>query len=210
MGLFSKYNDVEKALLDLYAQMMSMVGMSSAEAKKMTGDMLDQAIEESKRKGQYNLLQNLGDIIFSDIETNNPTIKKIVENIRREFPDKRKEGVREGDIRWWWNLDDVGRRMMFKWDERCRGALFLDRRMKGDSPEEAMRQVRKYHPIYGDPDDTTHTTGDDRPLPYELKDRINIYIERRMKNDPGEYKAEVEQSTTFNALIRKKIRAEKL
>ena len=52
MGLFnfSKYNDIEKALLDQYTQMMSMMGISSAEAKKMAGDMLDQAIEESKKR----------------------------------------------------------------------------------------------------------------------------------------------------------------
>ena len=48
---FSKYNDMEKAMLDMYSQMLSMRGIPSSEAKKLTEDMLDQAIEESKKMG---------------------------------------------------------------------------------------------------------------------------------------------------------------
>ena len=65
---------------------------------------------------------------------------------------------------------------------------------------------RKYHPFFGDTNDSTHVSGDDRLLPEELKDRINKYIEKRMLNDPEEYKKDIENSSTFNALIRKEIR----
>jgi len=109
MGLFnfSKYNDTEKALLDQYSQMMSIMGMSSAEAKKMAGGMLDQAIEESKKEGTYYLPQNLGDIIFGDAGSDNPTIKKIAESIRQKLPKKKAEGVKDEDVKWWWNLNDI-------------------------------------------------------------------------------------------------------
>jgi len=43
------------------------------------------------------------------------------------------------------------------------------------------------------------------PLPFELKDRINIYIEKRAKSDPEKYKKDIESSSTFNALVRKEI-----
>ncbi len=214
MGLFnfSKYNDVEKSLLDQYSQMMSMMGMSSSEAKKMAGDMLDQAIEESKKEGTYYLPQNLGDIILGDAGSDNPTIKKIAESIRQKLPKKKAEGVKEEDVRWWWNLNDIERRIMLKQDDVARVTLFMSELEKSNEPskekaaDKAAAQVRKFHPTYGDPDDTTHTTGDDRPLPYELKDRINIYIEKRARENSEKYKKEIERSSTFNALIRKEIK----
>jgi len=213
---FSKYNDIEKAMLDMYSQMLSMRGISSSEAKKLTEDMLDQAIEESKKDGTYNLPQNLGDIIFGDAETDNPTIKKVAESIHQKLPQKREEGVRDEDVRWWWNLNDIERRMMLKQDEIARMALFINELQnstessKEKASDKAAEKVRKFHPVYGNPDDTTHAKDEDRPLPYELKDRINIYIEKRAKGGSEKYKTEIEQSTTFNALIRKEIRAGKV
>lgn len=215
MGLFnfSKYNDIEKALLDQYSQMMSMMGISSAEAKKMAGDMLDQAIEESKKEGTYYLPQNLGDIIFGDAGSDNPTIKKVAESIRQKLPKKKAEGVKDEDVRWWWNLNDIERRIMLKQDDIARMTLFMaeleksNESSKEKAADKAATKVRKFHPTYGDPDDTTHTTGDDRPLPYELKDRINIYIEKRARENSEKYKNEIEQSSTFNALLRKEIKA---
>jgi len=215
MGLFNflKYNNIERALLDQYTQMMSMMGGSSAEAKKMAGDMLDQAIEESKKEGTYYLPQNLGDIILGDAGSDNPTIKKIAENIRQKLPKKKAEGVKDEDIRWWWNLNDIERRIMLQVDDNIRGGTFIfelkksNESSKEKAAEKAARKVRKFHPFYGDPDDTTHTTGEDRPLPYELKDRINIYIEKRVGDNSEKYKNEVEQSSSFNALIRKEIKA---
>jgi len=213
MGLFnfSKYNDVEKALLDQYTQMMSVT--MGAEAMENVEDMLNQAIEESKAEGTYNLPQNLGDIIFGKTEADNETIKKIAESIRQKLPRKKEEGVTENDVCWWWNLNDIERRMMLKQDEISRMALFIHELQnstessKEKAAEKAADEVRKFHPTYGDPDDTTHTKGDDRPLPYELKDRINIYIEKRAQSDSEKYKKEIEQSNTFNALVRKGIRA---
>ncbi|MDP2638789.1 MAG: hypothetical protein Q8P06_01315 [Candidatus Azambacteria bacterium] len=215
MGLFnfSKYNDIEKALLDQYSQMMSMMGMSSAEAKKMAGDMLDQAIEESKKEGTYYLPQNLGNIIFGDAGSDNQTIKNIAESIRQKLPKKKTEGVKDEDVRWWWNLNDIERRIMLKQDDIARMTLFMaeleksNESSKEKAADKAAAKVRKFHPTYGDPDDTTHTTGDDRPLPYELKDRVNIYIEKRARENSEKYKNEIEQSSTFNALLRKEIKA---
>ncbi len=209
----SKYNDVEKALLDQYSQMMSMTGMSSSEANKNVEDMLDQAIKESKEEGTYYLPQNLGDIILGDAESDNSTINKIAESIMQKLPKKKAEGVTDEDIRWWWNLNDIERRIMLKQDDIANGALFISELQKSNesskekAAQKAAEKVRKYHPIYGDSDDITPATGADRPLPYELKDRINIYIEKRARENPEKFKNEIEQSSTFNALIRKEIKA---
>lgn len=193
--------------------MMSMMGMSSAEAKKMAGDMLDQAIEESKKEGTYYLPQNLGDIIFGDAGSDNQTIKNVAESIRQKLPKKKAEGVKDGDVRWWWNLNDIERRIMLKPDEIAKMSLYISLRKKSEETsqekaiEKVLVEVAKFHPVFGNPDDITHSSGDDRPLPYELKDRINIYIGKRAKENSEKYKSEIEQSSTFNALIRKEIKA---
>lgn len=195
---FSKYNEKEKALLDLYTQIFQ--GMGIPEPSKMAENLLVEAIKETKKIG---FPPNAGDRILEKEKKDKET-HQVLEK-------KRREGVRNEDIKKWWNLDDLERIMMLKVDELHRMTLFIKcREEDGLSAEQATEQVRKYHPIYGNPEDTIHTQGDDRPLPEELKDRINIYIEKRAQEDPEKYKNEIEQSSTFNALIRKEIKAGKL
>ena len=201
------YSPKEKQLLKLSIQMYIAMGFSPKKAESECRGLLDQCIEESKKEGLYCLPKNIGDIILGDAENDDQTIDTLVEKIRKDLPKKKAEGVRDEDIRWWWNLNDVERRMMIRTDEIFILGSFTDAIMQGLSGKEAGKKVRKYHPIYGDPEDTTHAKGDDRPLPYELKDRINIYIEKRVENDLEQFKKEIEESSTFNALIRKEIKA---
>lgn len=198
MGFFAKYNEKEKTLLDLYTREFQKMNMP--EPSKMAENLLDEAIKESKKVA---LPSNAGDKILEK--------EKNDESTRRVLEKKRREGVCDEDIKWWWNLDGVERMMMLKVDEFHRLALLIKCRQEdGLSDEQAAEQVRKHHPIYGNPEDTTHTQGEDRPLPEELKDRINIYVEKKFTNDSEKFKKEIEQSSTFNALIRKEIRAGKL
>jgi len=213
MGFFNflKYNDVEKAILDQYPQTMSISGTPMSEAKKITENMLNQAIEESKKSGSYNLPPNFGNLILGEKKIDDPVIQKIAQTIGEKLPKKKAEGVKDKDIRWWWNLNDIERRVMLKQDDINK--MYLAEcytREEKLTPEKAVQKVRKFHPMYGDPDDVTHTTGDDRPLPYELKDRINIYIQKRYANDKEKYGKDIDGSSSFNALIRKEIRAGKI
>lgn len=104
-------------------------------------------------------------------------------------------------------MHDLERRMMLAVDNISRLALFKKLRQENGFDEKASAErVRKSFPIFGDPDDTIHTTGDDRPLPYELKNRVNIYVERRSLTDQVKFKREIEESSTVNVLIRKEIK----
>ncbi len=201
MGLFDNYNEIEQGLLEMYSQMfITMTGVPESEARKMAKGLLNQAIEESKKEGSYNLPLNFGDMILEKEKTG--------ANILKRLPEKRAEGVRDEDIRWWWNLNDIERRMMIKTDDINKTYLIKQFvKNEGLSVEEAVKKVRKYQPFYGDLLDITHAKDDDRPLPYELKDKINIYIEKRAKSDPKKYKRNIEASSTFNALVRKEIKA---
>ena len=58
MGFFSKYNGIEKGLLEIYSKLFTDMGLP--DSHKMTEDILDQAIQSSKKEGFYNL-KNDGD-----------------------------------------------------------------------------------------------------------------------------------------------------
>ena len=210
MGLFSKLfglsSDIEKQLEELYIPIFQKtMGMSLDQAKKHFQDMFQLAKEESSKGNTKNLPQNYGDLLLEA----EPTDKKTKEMLAK----KRIEGVRDEDIIWWWNMHDYERWMIIKVDENSRMALFIDEIAKSDADSEeeasleATKKIRKFFPMFGDPDDTTHTKGNDRPLPYELKDRINIYIEKYKKKDPNMLKKVIENSSTFNSLIRNEIKS---
>jgi polyhydroxyalkanoate synthesis regulator phasin len=210
MGLFSKLfgssSDIEKQLEELYIPIFQKtMGMSLDQAKKFFQDMFQSAKEESLKGNTKNLPQNYGDLLLE--------AESIDEKTKEMLAKKRREGVRDEDIRWWWNMHDYERWMMIKVDENSRVAGALDEIAKSHADnlekaqEEAAKKVRKFFPMFGDPEDTTHTKGNDRPLPYELKGRIIIYIEERTKKDLNNLKKDIENSSTFNSLIRNKIKS---
>ncbi len=203
MGIFSKLfgssSDIERQLKALYVPVFEMMmGMSSSQARRTFRDMLEQAKEEGLKEGTSSLPENFGDILLEN--------ESIDEKTKSMLAKRRTEGVRDADIRWWWNMHDLERRMMVKVDELGGVAMLIDSKEKGMKQNEAAERLRKSRLIYGDPDDTSHTTGDDRPLPHELKDRVNVYFEKRGKTNPDKLKREIEKSTTFNALIRREVK----
>lgn len=203
MGMFSKLfgmSDVQSQLENLYVPMFQMMGMTATQAKGTFRNLFRQAESEAKAEGSINLPTNLGDILLEKESSRQETQSMLAK--------RRKEGARDEDIKWWMNRHELDRKMMMKVDEMSRLALFMKLRQEDQlSEEEASRHVKKHFPIFGDPADTTTSTGDDRPLPFELKDRINLYIQERSQRDPAKYKKDMAESSSFNALIRKEIRA---
>ena len=72
------------------------------------------------------------------------------------------------------------------------------------------RTAAKREAVYGDPNDTTYFTSDDRPIPESLRYRVAIYTARREKEDPEDFQNELEAASSFNALVRKEARAGRL
>jgi hypothetical protein len=201
MGLFFK-SSIERQLEKFYVTELQKTGMSLSEAKSTVRLMLTKAKEEAEKEGTLNLLrqrkaQNLGDILLEKEATDDKFKTKVAK--------LRKEGVTDEDLRWWWNMHELERRMLQQDDFFARYIQFLKQREDGLTQEEALKKVGKHFPIFGDPDDSDLGTGDDRRLPYELKDRINIYVEKR-SHDKKRFKKEIEESSSFNALVRKKIK----
>ena len=200
MGSFDTSSDIEKQLEDTYVRLLlKIMVLSLSEAKSTVSDMLNRAKEESLKEGTSNLSNNYGDMLLERENTD--------ENIKSMLIKKRNEGIKDNDIKWWWNMHDLERRMMIKFDAVKIFAAFqkLTKEFNVDE-KEALKIIRKSNPIFGDPDNTSGDSGEDRPLPYELMDRINIYIERMWHSDLEKCKKEVEKSSTLNALIRKEIK----
>jgi hypothetical protein len=203
MSSFSKLlgglSNIENKLENLYTSMIqTMTGMSSSEAKKICRELIQMVKEESIMEGTSKLPQDYGDQLLKSESTD--------EKVKSLLIKKRSEGVRDEDIRWFWNMNDLERRMMFKFDEWSQFAHFLELKKKGLSEEKILKELKKSHPFYGDTDDTSRTSGDDRPLPREIKDRVNIYIQKRSHTDLKNFKKDIIRSSRFNSLIRKELK----
>ncbi len=159
--------------------------------------------EAAVREGTDRLPESFGDILLEREGTD--------EQVRGAFLPKRAEGVTDEDIAFWWNMHDLERRMICKVDEMNRILLF-DKLVQdsGVTEPEAARLVAKRFPIYGDPNHLVLETEDDRPLPFELKWRVNRYVAQRTAADAEKFHEEVEASTSLNAVLRRAMRQNQL
>ena len=187
---------LEPQYVSFFRESMSMPEEIAREIFKALAEELKEA---ARREGTDRLPELFGEILLEREKTD--------EKVRNAFARKRAEGVTDEDIALWWNMNDLERRMICKVDEMNRILLFEKLVQGGGVTEpEAARMVAKRFPVYGDPDHLVLETDDDRPLPFELKWRVNRYITQRTKADPDGFKKEVEASTSLNALLRRAVR----
>ncbi len=172
-------------------------------AREIFKALAEEQKEAARREGTDRLPELFGEILLEREKTD--------EKVRNAFARKRAEGVTDEDIALWWNMHDLERRMICKVDEMNRILLFEKLvQDSGTTEQVAAQMVAKRFPIYGDPDHLVLETDDDRPLPFELKWRVNWYITERRKADPDGFREEAEASTSLNALLRKAVRQSEL
>lgn len=179
MGLFSSRADIEKELEKLYVAKFSSFGLGRKEIRQA----IEQCKEDSKQEGTDALPKCFGDYLISKALNGDEKSKR--------FIDKSKSGgANEDDIRHWWNLQDLERRMLNWEDNIFRISAFESIKQEGLVDHEAVEKLKKTFPIYGDPTDESKIQGEDRPLPDELHDRVNrltieltpIYIQQYSKD----------------------------
>lgn len=139
----------------------------------MARDMVTQAKQEVAQRGWSDHPPNFGDLLLQQ-ESSNAKIHATLEALRAE-------GVRDDDIRWWWNMNPLERVMIEKADELNRTTAFVEALKEGLDGEQAAEKVFGIHPRFGNPNEGD---GDDRPIPIELKGRIVEFIERHY-DTPG-------------------------
>lgn len=175
------------------------MSMPEEVALEIFRSMVKEQKEAAVREGTDKLPESFG-VILLDWERTHETL-------RDTFAPKRADGVTDEDVVFWWNMHDLERRLICKLDEMNRILLF-DKLIqdKGITEPEAAQMVAKRFPIYGDTEHRVFGTEEDRPLPFELKWRVNRYITNKTSADPEKFREEVEASTSLNAVLRKAIR----
>jgi len=200
--MFERYSPLEKSLLDFYSQSLELKCFDPAGARKNAKEWLDEAIKDSKSQGMYRLPENLGDLVFRN-EATDAKLAALVSPLRQRFLDLRQEAVREEDFRWWWNLNDIERRMMIKENGLSNMALYILLREKGESRVQAAATVKRAKPLFG-ATSASRAQGDDAPLPCELIDRVNQWVIKNV-SDP-EFMEAAAAATSFNAYVRERLR----
>lgn len=189
---------VEKELEDFYASVyQNLFEMLPTEARRTVRDIIAACKQKGREEGTADLPENFGDFLLLQAREGIPEALRIVEKAR-------KEGARDEDIAEWWNLHDLQRRMVLWSEEVFRYASFKNFLAQGIDADEAMRRVRQIFPMYGDHSDITHASGDDRPLPNEVRGRVDQY---REKHSAESILQRVSQHSTYNAFVRAEIRS---
>jgi len=194
------WSEIEKRLEPQYVSFFQeTMSMPEEVAREIFKALAQQQTEDARREGTDRFPESFGDILLEREKTD--------EKVRDAFASKRAEGVTDEDISLWWNMHDLERRMICKVDEMNRILLFEKLlQQNGVTELEAARMVAKRFPVYGDPSHLVLDNDDDRPLPFELKWRVNRYLAKRTKANPDKYQEEIEASTSLNALLRNALR----
>ena len=177
MAIFSRFfqgteKQVEAELEKLYSKAYaSYSGQSIPEAKRTVRKAIRACREQAHQEGTDKLPDNFGTLLVTKSKELHAMGFAILENARLD-------GACDEDIEEWWNLHDLQRRMVIWHENVLRYADFLSFREEGLNADEAMARVRAIFPMYGDPNDTAHTSGGDRPLRHELRGRVDRYRER--------------------------------
>lgn len=75
---------------------------------------------------------------------------------------------------------------------------------EGLTSKDAAARVHKMFPMYGDPDDTSILSGENQPLPHELRGRVDSYNQVH----GAEYIADqVKNFSSYNAFVRHAVEA---
>jgi hypothetical protein len=192
-------SDLERELEAQYVHTLHLMGLPPPEARRAFWQLLNEIKEESLRTGAATLSKDFGDRLL-ERELADDRVKALL-------AEKRAEGVTDQDIRWWWNMSHLERALMAKLDELNRHLLlrqFIEE--ENLSPQDAAKKLRTYDPLFGEADNARTDSPDDQPLPYEIKERVRRYVQRRSILDATALTRDIKDSSSFNHLVRKELK----
>ncbi len=200
MWPFTRKPSLERRLEGQYAEMLGTWGLPKGHAKRTARQLV--AMARQQARSDPNLPPNFG-LVLIERETTDDSIREMLAG-------KRAEGVTDADIKWWWGLDNIEQRLFIVVDDWCRVASFKKYCAEGLTEEQAIAQLRKAYPIFGDPKDARDVKGDDRPLPFELKNRVSKWADVALGKESVRDASQQPPITSMNALVRSEIRAGRL
>ena len=191
------FTEKENRLYEDRCRLNQMWGMSESDAKMGAMESLKAAIAASKESGRYDT-GPLGQVVLGNMKENpNDPAVKVALN----------DGVRESDVLDWWNLNDVERRLLIESDMTMLLAQVRVLLKSGMTLDEAFPEAARTNATFGDPTNTI-ASGDNRPLPWELKLRV-----LRWKQQKGQdylrsgWNGDCRKHSSANAFIRSLIRS---
>lgn len=203
MSLFSRIfgrrqSATERGLHEVYAQMLIVAGFSPQDADQSVSKAITMCKHQRVAEGTADLPENFGDRLIEAARMGHLKSQRIVDKARRE-------GVTDEDVKEWLNLPDLSRRMVLWSENLFRYTVFLAAKEdEGLTSKDAAARVHKTFPMYGDPDDTSILSGENRPLPHELRGRVDSYNQVH----GAEYIADqVKNFSSYNAFVRHAVEA---
>lgn len=211
--------DLEQSLINKYSALYQQYkNLSPEEATDLATSLIKEAKQEALQNHTYDLPTNLGSLVLQNTSPTDQYAKSAYDLIQRRLPRLRSEGVTDKDIKWWWNFSQIERSMIIKNDEMEYHNFFVTQLIKTQSQfpkkETAQKAARaltnKRFPIYTQ-DLQDYFISPDDPLPYELKERIDAFMDHSARfTDFQQILTQLQQSSTFNAFIRQQIQNKKL
>jgi hypothetical protein len=160
-----------------------------------------------KTKAQTVIPPNYGDLLI-ELARDDPDLKLRLEKLRRQ-------GVRDEDIRSWYNMHILERTCVLETLEFMRLSAWYALMEKNWDPADAIIAVHKKLARFGDPDDPnwggearSRLTEEDRPIPVELYNVVSDFVARH-NNDPA-FLAKLSCATSMNAVVRQAIKSGEL
>ena len=189
---------VESELYELYTQMLCRIaGYSPLDAEQAVSEAIAICKQQGASEGTADLPQDFGDRMIEAARMGETKSQRIVVKARHE-------GATDDDIREWWNLPDLSRRMVLWSEDTFRYSVFLHAiNEDGLSAEDAAARVHKMFPIYGDPEDISKLSGENRPLPHELRGRIDSY---KQVHGADYIAGQIKNFSSYNAFVRHTIK----
>ncbi len=172
-------------------------GFSPQAASQIFNNLFEEALEEIRKDGTI-FRANYGDMLLKLEARGDQEAHKFL-MFRREV------GVCDDDIRRWWNIDEIARRLIVKISDLEIAKEFKKEIVEGKSEADAMDEVSKVYPLFLAPEDQQCPPSSlGAFLPPELRFKVEDYLERRKKD--VDFDSDIEKYPSMNALIRDEIR----
>lgn len=172
--------------------------LGAQRARQVVEEAAEAAREKIRAEGADRLPDRYGDVL---LWSSDPRVQAALDA-------KRAEGATDDDIREWWNMSPLERELEIVIDSNAtRIAMLMSLMESGLSQEEAGKTMRRTLAMYGDPGAPSPLSGDDRPLPWEMKRRVIAFLQQRARAGRDENRAWLDGAPTVNAFIRREMRA---
>jgi hypothetical protein len=194
----------ERELEEKYTQMISLLptGMTFDQIRQKVKQTIRLCKEAAIREGTTDLPDDYGGFLILGAQAGDLEARKIVDKARSE-------GATNEDIREFWSLNDLERRMV-KYYENAFLSAMARSLWKPGLPEHLEQEmevkVRKTFPVYGDPNNGNLMSSRDQPLPYELRARVERWRTKVIcERGEEELIRKANRYSSFNALVRAEI-----